>query len=62
LGCLPLWGRVGVNLTTTTEYLLNNSYIEDFSRAKNPISLRRFLKIYSEGGRILKREPCASDH
>jgi hypothetical protein len=25
LGCLPLWGREGVNLTTTTEYLLNNS-------------------------------------
>jgi hypothetical protein len=33
LGCLPLWGREGANLTTTTEYLLNNSYIEDFYRA-----------------------------
>jgi hypothetical protein len=34
LGCLTLWGREGVNLTTTTEYLLNNSYIEDFYRAE----------------------------
>jgi hypothetical protein len=32
LGSLPLWGREGVTLTTTTEDFLNNSYIEDFYR------------------------------
>jgi hypothetical protein len=34
LGSLPLRGREGVTLTTSTEDFLNNSYIEDFSRAK----------------------------
>jgi hypothetical protein len=32
LGSLPLWGRKGGTLTTTTEDFLNNSYIEDFYR------------------------------
>jgi hypothetical protein len=35
LGNLPLWGREGGTLTTTTEDFLNNTYIEDFSTAKN---------------------------
>ena len=34
LGSLLLWGREGVNLTTTTEDFLNNSLIEDFTRPK----------------------------
>ena len=32
-GCLTLWEREGVTLTTTTEDFLNNTYIEDFYRA-----------------------------
>jgi hypothetical protein len=39
LGSLPLWGREGVTLTTTTEDFLNNSYIEDFYRAKKIIDI-----------------------
>jgi len=33
LGNLPLWGREGGTLTTTTADFLNNSLIEEFSRA-----------------------------
>jgi hypothetical protein len=40
LVCLPLRGREGVTLTTTTEDLKNNSYIEDFYRPA-------FLFVYS---------------
>jgi hypothetical protein len=40
LGSFPLWGSEGVTLTTTTEDLKNNSYIEDFYRPA-------FLFVYS---------------
>jgi hypothetical protein len=54
LGCLPLWGREGVNLTTTTEYLLNNSYIEDFSRAKYRNLGKNVTMVFSHQSDIKK--------
>jgi hypothetical protein len=33
LGSLPLWGREGITLTTTTKDFFINSYIEDFYRS-----------------------------
>ena len=46
MGCLPIRGREGVNLTTTTGYLLNNSKIEDFTRAR-----------LSQSGRLIPNYP-----
>jgi hypothetical protein len=51
LGSLPLWGKEGVTLTTTTEDFLNNSYIEDFYSAK---TLSISINTAAPKGRLLR--------